>query len=99
MGAICSGSVVIKAEQDENTAEVDRQLKEAEELASRNYKILLLGAGEAGKSTVVKQIKMIYKAMTPPVPPLPSTHTPYVIIHLLKRAHTFVGWHSTTRKE
>jgi len=65
MGAICSGSVVIKAEQDENTAEVDRQLKEAEELASRNYKILLLGAGEAGKSTVVKQIKMIYKGGIP----------------------------------
>ena len=40
---------------------VDKQLEEAKELEKYNYKILLLGAGESGKSTVVKQIKMLYK--------------------------------------
>lgn len=47
--------------------QVDRMLAEAEEAASRNYKMLLLGAGESGKSTVVKQIKMIYKVHPSPV--------------------------------
>ncbi len=69
MGAVCSGQgSVVKMEGDNQTAEVDRQLREAEEVASRNYKILLLGAGESGKSTVVKQIKMIYKVLIPPPP-------------------------------
>lgn len=66
MGGVCSmSSSVVKMEQDEQTAEVDRMLAEAEEAASRNYKMLLLGAGESGKSTVVKQIKMIYKGGIP----------------------------------
>ena len=40
---------------------VDMQLIEAQEQEKYNHKILLLGAGESGKSTVVKQIKMIWK--------------------------------------
>ncbi len=36
-------------------------LAEAQEADLNDYKILLLGTGEAGKSTVVKQIKMLYK--------------------------------------
>jgi GTPase SAR1 family protein len=40
---------------------VDRQLEEAQEEEKYNHKILLLGAGESGKSTVVKQIKLIWK--------------------------------------
>lgn len=65
MGGICSHSSVVRIEHDDQTAEVDRMLAEAEEAASRNYKMLLLGAGESGKSTVVKQIKMIYKGGIP----------------------------------
>lgn len=40
---------------------VDQQLLDAQEEDKYQHKILLLGAGESGKSTVVKQIKMIWK--------------------------------------
>jgi hypothetical protein len=40
---------------------VDMMLREAQEQEEFNPKILLLGAGESGKSTVVKQIKLIWK--------------------------------------
>jgi len=36
-------------------------LKEAQEAENNHFKLLLLGAGESGKSTVVKQLKLIYK--------------------------------------
>ena len=42
--------------------DVDAMLEAAKEKDDLTYKVLLLGAGEAGKSTVVKQLKMIYKA-------------------------------------
>jgi GTPase SAR1 family protein len=41
--------------------EVDAFLADAQQQEKYVYKILLLGAGESGKSTVVKQIKMLYK--------------------------------------
>ncbi len=40
---------------------VEAQLKQMEEEEKNHFKILLLGAGESGKSTVVKQVKAIYK--------------------------------------
>ncbi|CAM9299227.1 unnamed protein product [Phaeothamnion confervicola] len=46
-------------------SEVDMQLLEAEAAAKNHFKILLLGPGEAGKSTVVKQLKCIYKQGIP----------------------------------
>lgn len=39
----------------------DIQLEEAKDAERYKHKILLLGAGECGKSTVVKQIKMVWK--------------------------------------
>mmetsp|Transcript_22184 Transcript_22184/g.22893 ORF Transcript_22184/g.22893 Transcript_22184/m.22893 type:complete len:356 (-) Transcript_22184:714-1781(-) len=41
--------------------EVDAMLNAAREQEEYNPKILLLGAGESGKSTVIKQIKLIWK--------------------------------------
>lgn len=40
---------------------IDQELLDAQEEEKYQHKILLLGAGESGKSTVVKQIKMIWK--------------------------------------
>lgn len=65
MGAVCTTGSIVRVETDEQTANVDKMLRDAEEAANNNYKILLLGAGESGKSTVVKQIKMIYKGGIP----------------------------------
>ncbi|KAJ3366391.1 hypothetical protein GGF32_005393 [Allomyces javanicus] len=45
---------------------IDQELKESGYKDKLNLKILLLGSGESGKSTVLKQIKLIHKiSMTP----------------------------------
>jgi len=54
----CSAS---KPQTDENTARLDAYLDQQSAVDSATFKILLLGAGESGKSTVVKQLKSIYK--------------------------------------
>ena len=40
--------------------QIDRQLKSEKKSLERGVKILLLGAGECGKSTFVKQMRIIY---------------------------------------
>ncbi|XP_046892681.1 guanine nucleotide-binding protein G(i) subunit alpha-3-like [Hypomesus transpacificus] len=45
----------------ERSKMIDRNLREAGEKASSEVKLLLLGAGESGKSTIVKQMKIIHE--------------------------------------
>lgn len=42
------------------SAAIDRQLAAEQEVQARTVKLLLLGAGESGKSTLVKQMKIIH---------------------------------------
>ncbi|XP_074646783.1 guanine nucleotide-binding protein G(i) subunit alpha [Tubulanus polymorphus] len=45
----------------ERSKQIDKTLREDGEKAAREVKLLLLGAGESGKSTIVKQMKIIHE--------------------------------------
>lgn len=49
-----------KTEQDSKNKEINQYLKEEKKRLDREVKLLLLGAGESGKSTVAKQMKIIH---------------------------------------
>ncbi|ORX60294.1 guanine nucleotide binding protein, alpha subunit [Hesseltinella vesiculosa] len=48
-------------EDKERSQRIDRQLEEDNRRLKRECKILLLGSGESGKSTIVKQMKIIHQ--------------------------------------
>ncbi|CAK7564379.1 MAG: Guanine nucleotide-binding protein alpha-2 subunit [Sporothrix epigloea] len=59
MGA-CMSSNSEELEQKKRSQKIDKELEEDSKRLRRECKILLLGSGESGKSTIVKQMKIIH---------------------------------------
>jgi len=57
----CVSSTSNSSADNQQNKSVDNYLKESKTDAALDFKVLLLGAGESGKSTVVKQLKVLYK--------------------------------------
>ncbi|KKY28296.1 putative g protein complex alpha subunit [Phaeomoniella chlamydospora] len=61
MGACGSTEAGDDMEQKKRSAAIDRKLEDDQKKLRRECKILLLGSGESGKSTIVKQMKIIHQ--------------------------------------
>ncbi|KAH0812387.1 hypothetical protein GEV33_010404 [Tenebrio molitor] len=57
----CAVSTTGDKEATERSKKIDRDLRADGERAASEVKLLLLGAGESGKSTIVKQMKIIHE--------------------------------------
>ncbi|KAI4598669.1 G-Protein alpha subunit [Pestalotiopsis sp. 9143b] len=57
---MCFGSRKTDEEGQNRSRELDKIIRQDEKRLAREVKLLLLGAGESGKSTVLKQMKLIY---------------------------------------
>ncbi|EXJ92081.1 hypothetical protein A1O3_00631 [Capronia epimyces CBS 606.96] len=60
----CTGSKLDPHEKEAylQNAKIERQLRQARRAEARTVKILLLGAGESGKSTIIKQMRIIHSS-------------------------------------
>ncbi|EPQ61288.1 heterotrimeric G-protein alpha subunit, GPA2-like protein [Gloeophyllum trabeum ATCC 11539] len=62
MGAcMSSGGVEVSEEDKRRNKEVEKELKEAKAKLASQVKVLLLGSGDSGKSTILKQMRLIHK--------------------------------------
>lgn len=61
MGACLSSDKEAGTKDEKNSAAIDRQIEEDARRLKKECKILLLGSGESGKTTVVKQMKIIHQ--------------------------------------
>ncbi|KAI5858211.1 G protein alpha subunit [Durotheca rogersii] len=57
---MCFGSRKSNEQGSARSRELDKIIRQDEKRMAREVKLLLLGAGESGKSTVLKQMKLIY---------------------------------------
>lgn len=62
MGCVQSISGTTNKQAQQRSREIDEEIAKDGERASKEIKLLLLGAGESGKSTIVKQIKIIHES-------------------------------------
>ena len=60
MAIMCFGSSSKEDPEAKKSKEIEKQLREDQKRMAKEVKLLLLGAGESGKSTVLKQMRLIH---------------------------------------
>ncbi|CAF3794698.1 unnamed protein product [Rotaria sp. Silwood1] len=53
-----------KSDEEKKRKQINAKLKQDEKVDKATHRLLLLGAGESGKSTVVKQMKILHNPFT-----------------------------------